>query len=306
TGLKYALFMYYKSDIREILKERERKFWNYRRAAATEKTLLAEISKLYRLTKIVQVSVVIAVTFCLHMYFLKPLFNERTVFLFDSNMFVESTVLSTTVLMCQYYFPCTVIPIVLGFDSLYLSLCCEIIVQAKLLKNRLGRELSTTKDGNNRGADGIAVCVKHHLFLLSIFARMRRMYSVMLFFHYFISLVTACTDMYESFVGEVDLPNQILKFLSVSIIFGEFAFYALPAELVSSEFSDISHAIYNSKWYKKDVPLQRMVLFVMKRTQREQYFSDAGLMDINIDAFGSVVRKTFSFYAIIRNLLDEK
>ncbi|KAK9709501.1 7tm Odorant receptor [Popillia japonica] len=78
-------------------------------------------------------------------------------------------------------------------------------------------------------------CVDHHLFLLTIFDRMRRIYSVTLLFHYFVSVFTACFDMYESFIGEDALADQVIKSISMGIILGQFAFYAIPADLIASE-----------------------------------------------------------------------
>lgn len=43
-----------------------------------------------------------------------------------------------------------------------------------------------------------------------------------------------------------------------------------------------------SRWYENDVKIQKSLLLIMVRSQRIEYFSGAGLMDINIDAFGSV------------------
>lgn len=54
------------------------------------------------------------------------------------------------------------------------------------------------------------------------------------------------------------------------------------------KFSDIPHAIYTSKWYQNSASVQKMMLLIMLRSQRAEYFSGAGLLNINIDAFGSV------------------
>lgn len=153
--------MLYKSDIQHILEDRLNRFWNYQNC---DKNLIFEIETLYKTVKIIQISIVSGVLFCLYMYFFRPLFNEHTVFLFDSKIFFNSVFLEAVILMCQYYFSCTVIPIVLGFDSLYLSLCCEIIVQVKLLKYKLKQLSGNLK---NEASIDITVCIEHHLFLLT-------------------------------------------------------------------------------------------------------------------------------------------
>lgn len=84
-----------------------------------------------------------------------------------------------------------------------------------------------------------------------------------------------------------------------------------------------------SYWYRKTIEIQKCLLLIMAKSQRMQYFSGAGLMEANVNAFGSVsdvirlfltvyvleikhfkivsfqlIRKTFSFYAIIKNMAN--
>lgn len=81
-----------------------------------------------------------------------------------------------------------------------------------------------------------------------------------------------------------------------------------------------------SKWYEMECRVKKVLLFVMTKAQRQKYLSAGGIIDINVDAFGSVsinnfiylrvqyykcyyflqvVRKSFSFYAILRNVLNK-
>ncbi|KAK9720751.1 7tm Odorant receptor [Popillia japonica] len=99
--------------------------------------------------------------------------------------------------------------------------------------------------------------------------------------------------------------NYVAKSISIVILVGQFALYAFPAEQVAFEFSDVSDAIYVSYWYKNKVSNQKTLLYIMVAAQREQYLSGAGLVDINVDAFESVVRKSFSFCAVLRNLVNK-
>ncbi|GJQ87674.1 hypothetical protein Trydic_g17492 [Trypoxylus dichotomus] len=101
-----------------------------------------------------------------------------------------------------------------------------------------------------------------------------------------------------------DTTHVIINFVSIYIFFAEFACYTFPAEQVAVEFADISNAIYASKWYQTEIHVQRDLLFMMLESYRERYFTGGGIILMNADTFGSVVRKTFSFYAILRNILN--
>nr|QBB73002.1 odorant receptor [Protaetia brevitarsis] len=206
------------------------------------------------------------------------------------------------VLVCQYYCVALIAFIVLGYDFLYLSLCIELVVQVKLLKSKLKEVFTETSDDT---AFNVGKCVSQHNFLLLMHDKMQKMNSNVLLFHYFISLVTLCFDIYQSSVEDAELSYEIARFVSVAGIIGQFAFYCIPAELLSSEFMDIARALYSSKWYENKPNVQKLMIPIMVKCQRPHYFSASGLLDINMDAFGSVIRKAFSFCAVIRNVLDK-
>lgn len=48
--------------------------------------------------------------------------------------------------------------------------------------------------------------------------------------------------------------------------------------------------MYFARWYKHNLSVQKLVLYVMLKSQQVHYFSGAGLIDINVNAFASVSR----------------
>nr|QBB72980.1 odorant receptor [Protaetia brevitarsis] len=299
TLFKYLIFMYNKNNLKELMDARTERFWKI--PHGNEK-LARKIRNIYKGVNIVQVVMLADVVPVIEIYFLTPYFNPSNIFIFPSNVFVNSVVMDAFVLFCQYYFASFVAFIVVGYDFIYLSLCTELRVQVKLLKYKLREVFTKTSEDP---VSGISICVEYHHFLLSIYERMQKMYSSTLLFHYFVSLVTVCFDMYQSFVGESHLSHELLKFLMLAAIIAQLAFYCVPAELLSSEFTDIAQALYMSKWYKHKPDVQKLMLPIMVKCQRPHFFSAAGLMEINLDAFGSVIRRAFSFCAVIRNVLDK-
>lgn len=43
-----------------------------------------------------------------------------------------------------------------------------------------------------------------------------------------------------------------------------------------------------SKWYKYSNRIQKEILFMMTQSHRQLYFSGGGIININVDTFGSV------------------
>lgn len=78
-----------------------------------------------------------------------------------------------------------------------------------------------------------------------------------------------------------------------------------------------------TNWYRNNVRVQKLLLFMMVKSQRQEYFSGGGMIDMNIYTYGSVsskyilqkqsliffclqiVRKTFSFYALLRTVFNK-
>ncbi|GJQ77376.1 hypothetical protein Trydic_g8611 [Trypoxylus dichotomus] len=74
----------------------------------------------------------------------------------------------------------------------------------------------------------------------------------------------------------------------VIILFCQFGYYTFPAELIASEFSNVSKAIYTSDWYEYSATFQKLLLVMMKKAHSNEGFSAGGIIPVNIDTFGSV------------------
>ncbi|GJQ87675.1 putative odorant receptor [Trypoxylus dichotomus] len=276
--LKFCFFIHFKTDIRKLLKEEFRTFWKdldrelVRRTNATRK-LIAQMQM--------------------------PLLNRKNPFLLET-WTSNNIVLDGILLACQYYFFCVATIVVLGYDTVYLSLCVHVAVQLRILRYNM-EKFSLTYNREKR----IGRYVECHQLLLSTFGQMKRIYSAMLLFHYFVTLLTVCSDLYEVLLGRNIVSDIIIKFVSICLLFAQFAFYTFPAAKVASEFSRLSNSIYMSKWYRNTINVQKQLLFMMLKCNQQSYFSAAGFINVNIDTFGSVVRKSFSFYAILRNILNK-
>ncbi|GJQ87649.1 hypothetical protein Trydic_g17472 [Trypoxylus dichotomus] len=275
---KYSLFIYYKNDIEKLLDDMK-SFWN---AEEFDAKFCFEVKVLYKNIKFAQVYYLATGLSCIAMYFLKPVINENNRFLFQCWTFTHSFELETLVLACQYYFWIVLFPVVFGYDSLYFSYCVHVIIQLRLLNRKF-----VVMTGNVT-INEIGECIRHHQLILSIFARMKKVYFWMLLFHYFVTLITGCSQLYVILLGTTDRADLIATVIYTSGLLVQFAYYSFPVEEIVFELKNLSNSIYMSSWYEKELPIQRILLFVMTKAQRQKYLSAGGIIDINIDAFGSV------------------
>ncbi|GJQ87665.1 hypothetical protein Trydic_g17484 [Trypoxylus dichotomus] len=168
--------------------------------------------------------------------------------------------------LSQLYCSFLSILIVVGYDCIYVATSIHLVLQLRMLKQRI--QLSLDQHKEDRCKLEICSYIQHHQFLYS----------------------------------HTDFMNFLAQMLSMIFLIMQFAMYTFPAEQLAFEFSDLADAIYFSKWYRNDADVQKVILYVMMKAQRQQYFTGAGLIDVNVRTFESVVRKSFSFCAIFRNL----
>lgn len=97
-------------------------------------------------------------------FLLRPIFDKNVIFVFEFWNFKESVILDIAMLLLGNYVMCLMpLTILYGYDTIYLALCYEIVIQLRLLKSKL-RNLSgdSFADLHKEVID----CVKHHQFLL--------------------------------------------------------------------------------------------------------------------------------------------
>ncbi|GJQ79057.1 hypothetical protein Trydic_g281 [Trypoxylus dichotomus] len=133
-------------------------------------------------------------------------------------------------------------------------------------------------------------CLQFHHFLLSLFKKINAVYFWMFLFHYFVTLGTGCAELYIALTGNVDVSQIAASmFYNLSLLV-EFGYYAFPADILATEFRNVSNAIYASSWYEQDIKVQKLLLFMMVRAQRQGYMIAGGIVEMNADSFSSVRR----------------
>lgn len=154
-SLKYCFYIYHKCDIERIL-IRKKKFWTSDNIKHQQ-----DCFNTFNFLNVVQhCSLFLGLSVVL-MYSLRPFFNENNVFIFDCWIPNDSIVLKVVILFCQYYFLIFLVPVILGYDAMYLCLSVHVIIQTRLLKDKLRRVCQGVEDG------GVNKCIVHHQLLLS-------------------------------------------------------------------------------------------------------------------------------------------
>lgn len=144
-----------------ILNIRLRRYWDYKHF---DKRLVSSVEETYNLVKSTETFLLVLTVFLMYMIFLQPLLYKNIVFLVKTWVFIDTIILDVIVLTCQHYIYIIVIPVVVGYDILYMTLCIDLIIQLRLMKSSL-QDISDKS--TEEGVRQVGVTVQHQLVLLS-------------------------------------------------------------------------------------------------------------------------------------------
>lgn len=151
------MFICYKPVIEKILHDRGEKFWKQQ---DFNDDIMTACDNLFKKIKLVQICVISSACICIALYALRPCFGDRLIL--EVWMVSDTMAFTAIVLIMQYYTFGLMVPVVFGYDSLYLALCVDVIIQVRLLKHKLKR---VTLMNVNDSKDELNDCIKHHQFL---------------------------------------------------------------------------------------------------------------------------------------------
>lgn len=154
---KYILFISNKPHIEELFIVRSQIFWNNEHFDAKFIEADKNFHKLLRAAQLF-------LPFCFYIIFsfmLRPLFFGN-MFIVET-WIVESIIICSVVLALEYYLLLLIIPILVGYDCLYLSLCIYIIIELKRLNHGLKHML---KDTSKNSQKNLITLIKYHQHLI--------------------------------------------------------------------------------------------------------------------------------------------
>ncbi|XP_039436467.1 uncharacterized protein LOC120418231 [Culex pipiens pallens] len=111
------------------------------------------------------------------------------------------------------------------------------------------------------------------------------------------------------FIFELSNLKFDLNLLNVMIIFlltlvQAFGYSYLGTEL-AEEAEAVGKAIYDLPWYEHSVELQRYYRLMMQRTQRPTGITGAKFFIVQRTTFASVVQMSYSYYLVLRDVLNK-
>ncbi|GJQ88848.1 hypothetical protein Trydic_g10572, partial [Trypoxylus dichotomus] len=157
--LKYFLLSKHKSTIYLILSDIETRFWDY---GDFSEHFISSNAGIFKTVKLIQTLILSTALLVFYAYLLRPYF--------DGKMSVESYIphseaWDAAILLSQYYSSLVTVLTVIGYDYVYIGTSVHLVLQLRLLKQRIQDSLGQRSERKCR----LEMCeaIQHHQFLYS-------------------------------------------------------------------------------------------------------------------------------------------
>nr|ALD51501.1 odorant receptor 5 [Locusta migratoria] len=181
---------------------------------------------------------------------------------------------------------------------LHLLLCAQL----RYLAGNLRRLRHLTDAAQYRRM--LAACVAHHSHLLSTMQELNSCAGPSFFLQCFENTIRMCMI---AFMATTTVADQMQVWSSAQFFLAAVAqlfLYCWCGQQLSHLAESISEAVYDSGWEDHDVSTQKTVAFIMWRAQKILVFKGGWFYTLTTETFVELIRLSFSYYTVLRNIND--
>ncbi|XP_050344435.1 odorant receptor 4-like [Nymphalis io] len=195
----------------------------------------------------------------------------------------------------------------IGTEFVIITICAHLSTEFALLREDL-KEIIPRKNEDhvvtliiNNDDNAIRNFIQNHQKLIELTRSLNNIFSPMVFIDMFFVTVIMCffglgvTVAY----GAVDIANNFIAVLALLL-----PIYILcyNAELLKVESTGIADSAYENLWYNGGAHYQKIIQFIMARSQRPCCLTSLNYVPITLNTFTKVVSTTWSYFSLARSL----
>ncbi|KAJ0173303.1 hypothetical protein K1T71_011479 [Dendrolimus kikuchii] len=178
---------------------------------------------------------------------------------------------------------------------------------AYLEKYRLAMETFSEMDWEEYYAKEIAEIVLRHRALIRLSGDVENVYKVALLVNFINSSVVLCFCEFCSIVVEKWNEFGYKSFLATAL--SQMWIMCWYGQQLADSTERLSHAIYNSGWYKAPKKIKRSLLIMLLRSQKTVYVTTCGFSNITMASYSNIIKTSWSYFTLLLNIYidsDEK
>ncbi|XP_070150955.1 odorant receptor 13a-like isoform X1 [Polyergus mexicanus] len=181
------------------------------------------------------------------------------------------------------------------FNAVFLTLALHIGGQINILLCWL------TEAGSIEIARMTKIIRKHQK-IIRFSEKIESLYSYIALLQFTSNTVMICslTFLIVTSIGNPDATEQIVRSLLFCAVTNLEAFiFCFAGEYLSNKSIAIGNAAYNSDWYNMKTADNRILLFIILRSQRKLRFTAGKMMDLSLECFTNIMKASGSYLSVL-------
>ncbi|CAH1636736.1 unnamed protein product [Spodoptera littoralis] len=191
-----------------------------------------------------------------------------------------------------------IIYVYLGTEFLMITLCSHLTTAFTLLQE----DLLNNEPGNFKDLKTIIV---HHQKLISISKQLDDIFNKVIFVNLSSASISMCFFGFCAKVAHraLDMANNFVAVLALTLPLFNLCDYAERLREASTGMAD---SVYNNLWYLSDKHYQKLLWFILRRSQKPCCLTSLKYSEIGLNTFSAVLSTTWSYFSLASSLYESE
>nr|AIT69876.1 olfactory receptor 11 [Ctenopseustis herana] len=198
----------------------------------------------------------------------------------------------------QVWSACIVVLEMGGADCLFYTCCAVIQTQFRLLQHDFEGVISGHASEFQEKFEKLVI---RHQELMRSVNLLETIYTKSTLFNFVSSSFLIClTGFNVTAIDDVAFVLSFLTFLLMSLL--QIFLLCFFGDMIMTSSMDVSHAIYNSKWYTAKASTAKQLFLVQIRAQKPCKLTASSYADVNLRAFMRILSTAWSYFALLKTI----
>nr|WCC57694.1 odorant receptor 44 [Papilio xuthus] len=199
----------------------------------------------------------------------------------------------------------------IGIEYMMVTLCADLAIEFSILRedllrvkpNTINPELQLTSETDFGGYETVSIqdFIRRHQKLISLADILDDVFNKIVFVHIVIVTITVGFFAFATTVGTgmVGKANNIVGSVAILSTAYVVCYYG---EMLKKESSGIADAAYASIWTKGDIRYQKIICFIITRSQKPCCLTSLKRVPVTLNMFSKILSTTWSYFSLITTI----
>ncbi|XP_037821531.1 odorant receptor 22c [Lucilia sericata] len=154
---------------------------------------------------------------------------------------------------------------------------------------------------NRRFRLQLTAVVKRHNAIIDLCSDFAANFTLIILMHFLSAALVLCSSILDLMLNSASLGLLIYIFYSIAALTQLFL-YCIGGSYISESSAAVAETLYDIEWYKCDVKTRKMILMMLRRSQRPTTIA-VPFFTPSLTAFSSILSTTGSYIALLKTFL---